>query len=115
MMQALKSLCVKAVTKNKLMNMKVAQWHYSPNHREYWDGKWHLQKMNKYVDGERDVYDFPPPNYNLTKFIKHEIKGGWFENKLPWCDTKKKETQRQNWYSKTNQSIKRNLMKTLSQ
>jgi hypothetical protein len=39
--------------------------------------------MDKYVDGEGDVYDFPPPNYNLTKFIKHEIKGGWFENKLP--------------------------------
>ena len=62
---------------------KIAPWHYHANHREYSDGKWHLIKMETYTDEAGNEYDFPPPNYDLQKFIKYEIPGGWFDNRLP--------------------------------
>ena len=39
--------------------------------------------MKTYIDEAGNEYDFPPPHYNLTKFIKYEIPGGWFDNRLP--------------------------------
>ena len=68
---------------NKPRSYKIAPWHYHPDHREYTDGKWHLIKAEIYTDEAGNEYDFPPPNYDIKKFIKNEIPGGWFDNRLP--------------------------------
>lgn len=49
------------------------------------DGKWHLIKIQTYKDeaGNEYDYDFPSLNYDLTKFMKYEIPGGWFDNRFP--------------------------------
>jgi len=76
---ALQCLGVNEATKSHILNnpgkYRVAPWHYSPLHREYKNGRWHLIKKECYIDENGMEYNVPPPNYDLEQYIKLEIPG----------------------------------------
>ena len=55
-------------------NFAIAPWHYSPEHRTLGaNGCWTMKKLDRYVDHHGAEYSFPPPNWDVQRFIDEEI------------------------------------------
>lgn len=55
-------------------NFAIAPWHYSPEHRTLGANQcWTMKKLDRYVDHHGAEYSFPPPNWDVQRFIDEEV------------------------------------------
>lgn len=53
---------------------RIAPWHFHRNHlQKNNNGNWSIRIMSKYIDSDRKVFNFAPPNGNIKQFIESDL------------------------------------------